>query len=144
MSLVETVTAAQARGAAIRPKVGGFPYLAASLLDAGVLRIEVTVPSWTTVLTTATGSVIQQRTPMVTGTVDIAPFDRDAFVAALRADQEGRIAFPDWMEASWHAGVVWYVVDLVERTCTYRSASGETYVEHYPEVQLPDHAGSSR
>jgi uncharacterized protein YbcV (DUF1398 family) len=136
MTLAERITGAQARGAEIRPKVGGFPYLAESLRLAGVTHIDVTVPSWTTVLTTAEGSVVQQGTPMTTATTEVPSFDLDAFVAGLRADQAGHITFPEWMEASWRAGVVWYRVDLSARTCTYRSPAGDSYVEHYPAVDL--------
>ncbi len=135
MSLIEHVVEAQQRGAAGRPKVAGFPYLAETLRLAGVTRIAVTVPSWTTVLTTAEGSVLQQGSPMTEGTVEVRPFDRDAFVTALRADQAGEMAFPDWMEATWRAGVVWYEVDLHARTCTYRSPAGDSYVEQYPAVE---------
>lgn len=136
MSLVETIANAQSRGAAIRPRVGGFPYLAESLRLAGVTRIAVTVPSWTTVLTTAEGSVVQQGTPMTEASAAVPPFDLDAFRTALRADQDGHITFPDWMEATWRAGVTWYEVDLDGRTCTYRSPAGDSYVEHYPAVEL--------
>ena len=136
MSLVEKIAAAQAHGTEIRPTVGGFPYLAESLRLAGVTRIDVTVPSWTTVLTTAEGSVIQQGTPMTEGATEVPPFDEDAFVAGLRADQEGRIDFPEWMATTWRAGVLWYEVDLDARTCTYRSPAGDTYVEDYPAIDI--------
>lgn len=136
MSLVETITRAQERGAAIRPTAGGFPYLAESLRRAGVTRITVTVPSWTTVLATARGSVVQQGTPMTAATTEVPPFDLDAFVAALRANQEGHNTYPEWMEATWRAGVVWYEVDLAARTCTYHSPAGDTYVEDYPAVDI--------
>lgn len=138
MSLVESVAAAQARGAARRPAVGGFPFLAESLREAGVTHIVVTVPSWTTVLTTSAGSVIQQGTPMVQGASAVPLFDQAAFVEGLRADQEGRITFPQWMERTWQAGVVWYEVDLEAHTCTYRSPGGDSYVEDYPAVVLRD------
>jgi uncharacterized protein YbcV (DUF1398 family) len=140
MSLTATITSAQARGAAIRPKVAGFPYLAESLRLAGVVRIEVTVPSWTTVLTTTDGSAVQQGTPMIDGTVDVPPFDREAFITALRSEQAGEITYPEWMKATWQAGVAWYAVDLGARTCTYRSPAGDTYVEDYPAVDLADAA----
>lgn len=136
MSLVETITDAQARGTATRPSVGGFPHLAETLRQAGVMRIDVTVPSWTTVLTTADGSVLQQGTPMVDATTQVPDFDLDAFIAGLRADQDGTITFPEWMEATWRAGVLWYQVDLEARTCTYRSPAGDSYVERYPAVTV--------
>ena len=59
-------------------------------------------------------------------------------VAALRADQQGLSTFPEFVAAAWRAGVLSWTVDLVARTCTYRSASGrESYVESYPAVELP-------
>lgn len=141
MSLVDSIAGAQARGAAVRPAVGGFPYLAQSLRQAGVTHIAVTVPSWTTVLSTAAGSVVQQGTPMFDGAREVPAFDRDRFVAALRADQEGHISFPEWMNQTWDAGIVWYEVDLEARQCTYRAPGGESYVEEYPGVDLAHVAG---
>lgn len=138
MSLIDAITSAQVRAAANRPKAGGFPYLAEELRLAGVTRIEVTVPSWTTVLTTPAGSILQQGEPMVAGNVEVPPFDRQGFVAALKADQAGQISFPMWMEATWASGVVWYSVDLGARTCTYRSPAGDTYVEEYAAVDSID------
>lgn len=136
MSLIEAIANAQVRGAEIRPKAGGFAYLAESLRRAGVNRIEVTVPSWTTVLTTAVGSVIQQGLPIVDGAIEVPPFDRDAFLTALRNEQAGEITYPTWMKATWEAGVAWYVVDLEAHTCTYRSPAGDTYVEDYPCIDI--------
>jgi len=136
MSLIDSISSAQARAAAIRPEAGGFPYLAEGLRLAGVTRIEVTVPSWTTVITTPAGSILQQGEPMVAGDVEVPPFDRHGFVEALQADQTGQITYPMWMEATWASGVVWYAVDLDARTCTYRSPAGDTYVEEYAAVDI--------
>lgn len=136
MTLIEQIRMAQQRGAARRPAVRGFPYLAESLRRAEVTRIAVTVPSRTMVLTTPRGSVVQQGDPMFDGSVEVPPFDRDAFVAALRAEQEGRITYPEWLTATWHAGVTWYGVDLERHTCTYRSPDGDSYVEEYAAVDL--------
>lgn len=78
MSLADRITAAQTRGAEIRPRAGGFPHLAASLRLAGVTRVEVTVPSRTTVLITDEGSVVQQGTPMTGASAEVPPYDADA------------------------------------------------------------------
>jgi uncharacterized protein YbcV (DUF1398 family) len=144
VTLIDTITTAQAQGAAARPDTNGFPVLAESLRRAGVTRIEVTVPAWTTVLTTERGSIIQQGAPMMSGSAEVPAFDRAGFVASLRAEQEGRLTYPEWMAATWHAGVVWYVVDLAARTCTYRSPAGDHYVEDYPAVELPAHRHPSQ
>lgn len=135
-ALTETIAQAQARAARIRPKVGGFPYLAATLREAGVSRIHCVVPSMTTVYVTPRGDVVQQGTPQVGDAAEIAPFDAGALIAALRTDQAGRSTYPEFAAAAWRAGVVAYEIDLEARTCTYRSASGKEYVEEYPEVSL--------
>jgi uncharacterized protein YbcV (DUF1398 family) len=135
--LVVTVEEARRHGMRIRPAVGGFPYLAEALRSAGVTRFDFVVPSATAVYVTAQGAVVEQGEPLVGGSSSIAGFDEQSLVAALRADQEGRASFPEFVAAAWRAGVLSWTVDLVARTCTYRSGSGEkAYVESYPAVEL--------
>lgn len=136
--VVATVEAALRRGMQLRPEVGGFPWLAEALRSAGVERFEFVVPSMTTVYATACGDVVEQGTPVVAGAVLVARFERDALIAALRADQAGLTTFPEFVAAAWRAGVVSWTVDLEARTCTYRSASGrESYVESYAAIEIP-------
>jgi uncharacterized protein YbcV (DUF1398 family) len=68
--------------------------------------------------------------------VNVPTFSREALLAALRADQAGRSTFPEFLLASWNAGVVRYDVDLIGRTCTYYGVGDEKYVEAYPEVEV--------
>ena len=82
------------------------------------------------------GAVVQQGTPLVAGTHEIPKFDREALIRALRTDQEGRSTFPEFLQASWNAGVVAYDADFAQRQVTYYGAKGETYVEKYPAVEL--------
>jgi uncharacterized protein YbcV (DUF1398 family) len=70
-------------------------------------------------------------TPLTTGFTNVPPFDRDALVRALRRDQAGETTFPEFLLASWKAGVVRYEVDLAERHVTYYGCDGESYVEAY-------------
>lgn len=70
------------------------------------------------------------------GASQVPRFDRDALIAALRTDQEGRGTFPEFLKAAWNAGVIGYEVDFAERRVTYVGASGECYVEAYPAVAL--------
>ncbi len=44
--------------------------------------------------------------------------------------------FPEFLAASWRAGVVRYDVDFASRTVTYYGCNGEEYVEAYPAVQI--------
>lgn len=74
--------------------------------------------------------------PLVTTVVEVPPFDQRALTAALPSDQAGDTAFPEFLEASWQAGVVRYEVDFVGRTVSYFGARDERYVEEYPAVTL--------
>ena len=74
---IEKLETAQKRAMAIRPKVGGFPYLAEVLRQAGVKRNLWFLPSCQSLYLMNDGSVVIQGTPLVTGTVDVPKFDRD-------------------------------------------------------------------
>jgi uncharacterized protein YbcV (DUF1398 family) len=132
----DNLQAAFERGAAIRPKVAGFPYLAETLRRAGVTRNLWFLPACESLFLTELGPVVTQNTPLVSGMIDVPPFDRDALIAALRADQAGKTTFPEFLAASWRAGVVRYDVDFAARTVSYFGAHGEEYVEAYPAVEV--------
>ena len=133
---IEKLQAAQAYGMAVRPKVGGFPYLAEAMRQAGVKRNHWFLPAFQSLYLTDDGPVVTQGEPLLMGTVDVPPFDRDAVIKALRTDQAGESTFPEFMTAIWNAGVIRYEVDLIERTVTYYGSSDEKYVEAYPAVAM--------
>src|SRR5271156_5444388 len=126
---IDNLQAAQQRAMAGRPKVGGFPYLAETLRLAGVRRNLWFLPACESLFLTEQGPVVTQGTPLVSGTVDVPPFDRDALIAALRTDQAGKSTFPEFLSATWRAGVVRYDVDFTARRIVYYGAHGEEYVE---------------
>ena len=82
------------------------------------------------------GPVVTQGTPLVTGTTDIPPFNREGLINALRTDQAGESTFPEFLEASWRSGVVRYDVDFAARTVTYYGCNGEDLAEAYPAVEI--------
>ena len=133
---IDILQAAQERAMAGRPKLGGFPYLAEMLRCSGVSRNLWFLPSCQSLYLTKHGPVMTQGTPLVSGTVDVPPFDREALVAALRTDQAGRSTFPEFLAASWRAGVVRYDVDFTARTVAYYGCNGEEYIEAYPSVEV--------
>lgn len=133
---VDNLMKAMERAAAIRPKVGGFPYLAESLRRAGVTRNLWSLPACQSLFLTDEGPVVVQGVPLVSGAVDVPVFDRDALIAALRTDQAGESTFPEFLEASWRAGVVRYDVDFFARTVAYFGCNGEEYIEAYPAVKI--------
>jgi uncharacterized protein YbcV (DUF1398 family) len=127
---------AQKRAMELRPKVGGFPYLAETLRRAGVIRNVWVLPACQSLYLTNEGPVVTQGTPLTTGTVDVPPFDRSGLIAAIRKDQAGESSFQEFLVSSWRAGVIRYDVDFEGRTVSYYGCNGEEYVEEYPAVEV--------
>jgi len=133
---IENLEAAQKRAMAIRPRVGGFPYLAETLRRAGVTRNIWSLPACQSLYLTNEGPVITQGTPLVSGIADVPAFDRDGLIRALRVDQAGESSFPEFLTASWRAGIVRFEVDFAARTVRYYGCTGEEYLEGYPAVDV--------
>ena len=133
---IDNLTAAMKTAQAIRPCVGGFPYLAEVLRKAGVRRNIWSLPSGQSLFLTQDGPVVMQGQPLVTGAFDVPVFDEQALIKALRIDQAGESTFPEFLEATWRAGVVGYDVDLEGRTVAYQGCDGEEYIEAYPAVTV--------
>jgi uncharacterized protein YbcV (DUF1398 family) len=133
---IDNLQRAMERAAAIRPKVGGFPYLAETLRQSGVTRNVWSLPACQSLFLTKDGPVVMQGAPLVTGSADVPGFDREALIRALRVDQAGESTFPEFLQATWRAGVVRYDVDFGARTVTYFGCDGEEYVEAYPAVEI--------
>src|SRR5271169_3498990 len=129
---IENLKAAQERAMAGRPKVGGFPYLAETLRRAGVKRNLWFLPACQSLYLTEYGPVVNIGLPVANGTVDVPAFDRGALIAALRTDQAGKSTFPEFLLATWQAGITRYEVDFTARTCTYYGCNDENYRENYP------------
>ena len=77
-----------------------------------------------------------QAAPLVSGIADVPSFDQEALIKALRIDQAGESTFPEFLAASWRAGVVRYDVDFAARTVAYQGCNGEQYIEAYPAVEI--------
>jgi uncharacterized protein YbcV (DUF1398 family) len=132
----ENLKSAQQRAIAGRPKVGGFPYLAETLRRAGITRNFWYLPGCQSLYLTEDGAVAMQGPPLITGMADVPPFDRAALIAALRTDQAGESTFPEFLTATWKAGVISYDVNFEARTCTYYGIGADKYVESYPAIEV--------
>lgn len=135
-TLAEKLIEVQKHAMSIRPKVGGFPVLAEVLRQAGIEMNRWSLPSCQSVYIMKEGSVVQQGTPLVSGTIEIPKFDREALITALRTDQAGDSTFPEFLQAAWNAGVIGYDADFTNRIVTYFGVNGESYLEEYPAVEL--------
>ncbi len=128
---IDNLQAALQRAFVGRPAVGGFPYLAETLRQAGVTRNVWFLPACQSLYLTQLGPVVMQGAPLLSGAVDVPPFDREALVTALRTDQAGESTFPEFLSAAWRAGVVRYDVDFGKRIVTYYGFGEEEYAEEY-------------
>jgi uncharacterized protein YbcV (DUF1398 family) len=133
---IDNLNQAMKRAAAIRPIVGGFPYLAETLRQAGVTRNVWSLPGCQSLFLTNDGPIVIQGAPLVSGSADVPPFDREALIKALRIDQAGESTFLEFLEGSWRAGVVRYDVDFGARTVAYYGCNEEEYIEAYPAVEI--------
>src|ERR1700734_393917 len=109
---IDNLNYAMKRAATIRPKVGGFPYLAETLRQAGVTRNIWSLPACQSLFLTNDGPIVIQGVPLVSGSAEVPPFDREALIKALRVDQAGESTFPEFIESAWRAGVVLFDVDF--------------------------------
>jgi uncharacterized protein YbcV (DUF1398 family) len=133
---IDNLQAAQKRAMEVRPKVGGFPYLAEVLRQAGVMKNLWVLPSCQSLYMTNEGPVVIPGTPLVSGATDVPAFDREALIKALRIDQAGESTFPEFLAATWRAGIVRYEVDFAVRSVAYYGCNGEEYIETYPIVEI--------
>lgn len=133
---VENLVKAQKFALSIRPKIGGFPHFAEALKRAGVTKNIWNLPSCQSIYLTLYGPVVSQGTSLVNATTDIAPFDRDALIKAIKVDQAGQSSFSEFLKSSWEAGVVSYIVDFEKREVTYYGVLGESYSETYLAIEL--------
>jgi uncharacterized protein YbcV (DUF1398 family) len=136
MNSQEKLQVAMKYAMANRPKVGGFPFLAECLRQAGVERNIWSLPGAQSLYVINDGAVVNQSTPLVSGMTGVPVFDEQALITALRADQAGQSTFPEFLTATWNAGVVSYEVDFSARTVSYYGALGEKCVESYPAVEV--------
>ncbi len=136
-NLPQKLTTAQNYAMSIKPKTGGFPVLAEVLRQAGVLKNHWSLPSCQAIYVFTDGAVVQLGTPLCSGTAEIPKFNQEALITALRTDQAGHSTFPEFLQATWQAGVVAYEVDFVQRTVTYSGVNEESYSENYPMAEVP-------
>ena len=134
--IVDKLTEAQQYAISIRPQARGFPVLAEVLRQAGFWVNRWVLPSCQSIYLTKDGAVVQQGAPIIEGTHKIPKFDREALITAIRSDQEGHCTFPEFLRASWKAGVIEYEVDLISRKVTYYGINGGSYLEEYPAVEI--------
>lgn len=133
---IENLQAAQKRAMAIRPKAGGFPLPGRDATARGSHKKCLVTPGVPEPVPDQRCAGRHTGAPLVSGTTDIPPFNCESLIKALRTDQAGESTFPEFLAASWRAGVIRYDVNFAARTVTYYGCNGEEYTEAYPAVDL--------
>ena len=135
--IINKLTEAQKLAMSIRHQSGGFPMLAEVLRQAGALINRWSLPDCQSIyLMHNNEAIVQQETPLITGNYLIPKLNQEALILAIRKDQAGHSTFPEFLQASWKAGIIGYDVDLTAREVRYYGVYGESYVEEYPAVTI--------
>lgn len=136
MKLKNHLKNAMAKSKKVRPKVGGFPYLAECLRDEGFTKNTWYLPSGDSFYFTKEDSLVIPGTPLIEDMTTYPPYSKVKLISALRADQSGKTTFPEFLMNTWKAGVVKYEVHFIERYVIYYGADNEEYKETYPAVEI--------
>lgn len=134
--IINKINQAMTRSHSIRPKEGGFPYLAECLKQEGIIKNIWHLPSGDSFYFTKDDSLIIPGKSLIDKQVHVPVYDEKEFIRILRLDQAGETDFSTFLLNTWKSGVIRYEVDLISRTVTYYGALGEQYCESYPQVKL--------
>ena len=144
MTPLETLKSAFARGEAVRPLAGGFPYLCAALRQAGVSSYTVDFPSTSKAFRmVCDGREITLVVPgetIAAGPQVVPAWNEAELLRVIKADQAHHAPgdLPKLMASLWAAGTLRYevVIGADEVTCRYSGGAGEQYVEKFAPVSI--------
>jgi len=134
--IIEELIKAQQFALANKPQIGGFPFLAKVLQQAGITKNTWALPSCQSIYFIKGKAVVQQGTPLITGTHEIKNFNQEDLIKIIQLDQNGKSSFAEFLQSAWEAGVTIYEVDFIKRYVTYYGFNNESYRESYPEIKI--------
>ena len=135
-SIADKLIKAQKYADLICPTIGGFPLLAEILRQAGVQSNRWYLPSCQSIYLMKNGAVVQQRAPLITETSEVPRFNCNALISAIKADQQGKGSFSEFLLVAWNAGVIEYNVDFLTREVIYYGINSEQYSEKYSAIHF--------
>jgi uncharacterized protein YbcV (DUF1398 family) len=136
MKLLNNFKNAMAKSEKVRPKIGGFPYLAECLREEGFTKNTWYLPSGDSFYFTKEDSLIIPGTSLIEDITTYPPYSKEKLISTLRADQSGQTTFPEFLMNTWKSGIVKYEVNFIERYVIYYGANNEEYKETYPAEEI--------
>lgn len=109
-----------------------FPQSLAELGKIGVERYFADLVRMEKIHYSACGDSLAEPMPLTDAPEIADQFSSEAVVAALRASQQKKIDYPQFLRQIMSAGCVMYWVFLTGRKAIYLGRTGEFHVENFP------------
>ncbi|WP_347981624.1 DUF1398 family protein [Lactococcus petauri] len=136
MKLHNNLQNAMSKSEKVRPKIGGFPYLAECLREEGFIKNTWYLPSGDSFYFSKEDSLVIPGKSLFKNITVYPSYSEEELIRALRTDQAGKTTFPEFLMNTWKSGVVKYEVNFIDRYVVYYGANGEEYKEVYPAVEI--------
>lgn len=136
MKLQNNLQNAISKSEKVRPKIGGFPYLAECLREEGFIKNTWYLPSGDSFYFSKEDSLVIPGKALFEDITVYPSYSEEELIRALRTDQAGKTTFPEFLMNTWKSGVVKYDVNFIDRHVVYYGANGEEYKEIYPAVEI--------
>jgi len=136
MKLQNNLQNAMSKSEKVRPKIGGFPYLAECLREEGFIKNTWYLPSGDSFYFSKEDSLVIPGKSLIEDIAVYPSYSEEKLIRALRSDQAGKSTFPEFLMNTWKSGVVKYEVNFIDRYVVYYGANGEESKEIYPAVKI--------
>ena len=127
MKLQNNLQNAMSKSEKVRPKIGGFPYLAECLREEGFIKNTWYLPSGDSFYFSKEDSLVIPGKSLIEDIAVYPSYSEEKLIRALRSDQAGKSTFPEFLMNTWKSGVVKYEVNFIDRYVVYYGANGEEY-----------------
>jgi len=109
-----------------------FPKVVANLIGAGVRSYHADLAALRNTYYGADGDSYDEPLPLVPRPAIAATFDMDAVATTVRAIQQGRIGYADFLRKIMSAGCASYGVFIQGRKVMYFGRDGDVHTERFP------------
>lgn len=108
------------------------------LIQEGIERYYADLVAQQVTYYTTDGSVYTTKLLHPQASRGDVPFSEKGVIDALRANQQGEIFYPEFLNRAIKAGTVNYTIFLLGKQAHYIGAKGEIYIELFPQRLIND------